>query len=395
MDILDYRKMRVFFDYQAFEFQSIGGVSRSYAELINSLQNESVKCILGVQESNNVYLKSEGLHLKKDIKPLYYSHNHWFEGKKYFKGQRTLTRKVMSLFGHEDDCRQMNREYCVRLLKKGKFDIFEPTFFDSYFLPYLKGKPFVITVHDMIPELFPEYFDRDNSQIINKKILCPLAAHIHVPSENTKRDLIQILNIDSSKITVIPHGAPMLQDQNWTPLFDFPYLLYVGDRFGYKNFVPFLSQCANVIKDFSIKLVCTGKPFNQEEQVLINDLGISEKVVHFFAQENQFPSLYHNAVAFVYPSLYEGFGIPILEAYAQQCPVMLNETSCFPEIAGDAAIYFNLKDGKSDFYEKFEYLYKLSNEERKILIEKGTKRLEMYSWQKSAHQLANVYRKIL
>ena len=74
---------------------------------------------------------------------------------------------------------------------------------------------------------------------------------------------------------------------------------------------------------------------------------------------------------------------------------MVNETSCFPEIAGDAAIYFNLKDGKSDFYEKFEYLYKLSNEERKILIEKGTKRLEMYSWQKSAHQLANVYREIL
>lgn len=89
-------------------------------------------------------------------------------------------------------------------IKKQQFDIFEPTFFDPYFLPYLNGKPFVLTVHDMIPELL----DVDKPQAELKQLLCPLATHIHVPSQNTKDDLIRIMGIPSEKITVIPHGAP-------------------------------------------------------------------------------------------------------------------------------------------------------------------------------------------
>lgn len=385
--------MKVFFDYQAYELQSIGGVSRSYTEMIRSLQSQGINCFLGVKESNNVYLK--GSNIVHKVKPLYYSHNALFEGKKYFKGQRTLTRKAMRLLGHEDDCRQMNREYCVRLLKKGEFDIFEPTFFDSYFLPYLKKKPFVMTVHDMIPELFPQYFPQDDMQIVNKKILCPLAAHIHVPSKQTKNDLIDILNIDSERITVIPHGEPSFLGSSDAPIFDFPYLLYIGSRWSYKNFAPFLVECAKVMKDYDIRLVCTGGDFTDDEQALINQLGIASRVIHFFAEESQFYSLYHNAIAFVYPSLYEGFGIPILEAYASGCPVMLNNTSCFPEIAGDAAVYFEMKDGKSDFYDKFEYLYGLSNEDRADLIDNGKDRLRKYSWNQSANQLAEIYRQLV
>ena len=104
--------------------------------------------------------------------------------------------------------------------------------------------------------------------------------------------------------------------------------------------------------------------------------------------------LYHHAVAFVYPSAYEGFGIPILEAYKAGCPVMLNQTSCFPEIAGDAAVYFKINHEKSDFEEQFETLYHLDANERQRLLSKQRERLERYSWDKSAEQLAGIYRQI-
>ena len=101
--------------------------------------------------------------------------------------------------------------------------------------------------------------------------------------------------------------------------------------------------------------------------------------------------LYHDAVAFIYPSSYEGFGIPILEAYKANCPVMLNRASCFPEIAGDAAIYFNIDDMKSDLAEQLETLYGLNNDERNALLAKQHQRLQRYSWEQAAKALVNIY----
>ena len=101
--------------------------------------------------------------------------------------------------------------------------------------------------------------------------------------------------------------------------------------------------------------------------------------------------LYHYALAFVYPSSYEGFGIPILEAYKADCPVMLNRSSCFPEIAGDAAVYFKMDDVGSDFEEQFETLYHLNSNERNQLLVKQRERLSLYSWEKSAQKLSEVY----
>ena len=388
--------MRVLFDYQAFELQSIGGVSRSYAELISHLRTNNCDCILGLKESDNIYLREKGLASR--IKPLHYKHKRLFKSKKLFAGQRTLTRKVLRWMGDTNDCLQVNKDYCVKLLKKQQFDIFEPTFFDSYFLPYLENKPFVLTVHDMIPELFPQYYAEDDFQVLKKRELCPLADHIHVPSERTKNDLIGILNVDPGKITVIPHGGPMVfpDEQIERRIFDFPYLLYVGDRHWYKNFAPFLCECAKVIHDYKeICLVCTGPVFNDDEKKMIADLHLENNVIHFFADQESFGSLYHNALAFVYPSLYEGFGMPILEAFAFGCPVMLNNASCFPEVGGDAAVYFEMNDIETDFYEKFQWLYAMSSEDKAELIEKGKARLQKFSWDNSARKLMDLYNSLL
>lgn len=381
--------MRILFDHQAFEMQRIGGVSRSYAELISHLRDMGCDCTIGIKESDNVYLREKNLVPK--TKPLHYWHDLLFEGKKLFKGQRTLARKALGLMGHDNDCLQINKEYCIKLLKKQRFDVFEPTFFDSFFLPYLKDKPFVMTVHDMIPELFPEFFPKDDFQIVQKKKLCPLASHIHVPSEKTKEDLVNILPIDPEKVSVIPHGRPEYDDTFlFQPIVDFPYLLFVGERDGYKNFSAFLGECSTVVKRFSeIHIVCTGRDFNEKEKKEIGELGLGEKVIHRFADEFVLRNLYHFAVAFVFPSAYEGFGLPILEAFANDCPVMLNNASCFPEVAGDAAVYFDM-NRKGDMYEKFVALYMsgLNNE----MIQKGRTRLEKYSWNQSAESLKNIYK---
>jgi len=385
--------MNLLFDYQAFEMQCFGGVSRSYAELIFHLKKkEECVCQVAVKESDNIHLKECGL--VKDVKPLYYTHNKWFGGKRKFKGQRTLTRMVFGVMGYHNDGMSYNQDNCIKLLKRQRFDVFEPTFFDPYFLPYLKGKPFVMTVHDMIPELFPQYFRKDDAQILQKRKLCPLASHIHVPSEKTKEDLISILNVSPDKVTVIPHGASKIcpNGQFGERLFDFPYLLYVGDRFGYKNFDLLLGGFAKVVKDYKdVHLVCTGKAFNDAERRLISDLNLGDNIVHFYARQESFGSLYHNAIAFVYPSAYEGFGLPILEAFACGCPVLLNEASCFPEVGGDAAVYFDMDAGMQDFYEKFRYLYFMSAEDRANLIEKGNERLSKYSWDESARKLITIY----
>lgn len=377
--------MKLLFDYQAFEMQRIGGVSRSYAKLISHLRDNGVSYKIGLKESDNTYLKLSGL------KPLHYTHDKYFGGKKKFKGQRTLSRMLMRATGHGDDYLHINQEYCIKLLKRQQFDIFEPTFFDPYFLPYLNGKPFVLTVHDMIPELM----NYDHPQAELKKLLCPLATHIHVPSQNTKDDLIRILGIPSEKITVIPHGGPDTPPKR-EPILNCPYLLYVGARWSYKNFLPFIKDCAHIFSQCpELHVVCTGESFSNKEMKMLSEMGIEEHVISMqHVPEKQLQSLYQHATAFVYPSAYEGFGIPILEAFANGCPVMLNNASCFPEVAGEAAIYFDItKHG--DFADHFLSFYHSEQDVRQALIKRGKDRLQLYSWEKSAQKLTELYQSLV
>lgn len=381
--------MQILFDYQAFEMQRFGGVSHSYAEIIEHLQREGCDCRIGLKESDNGHLQECGL--ANTIKPLHYIHKRLFEGKKWFKGQRTLTRKGMNLLGYHNDGYTLNQDYCIKLLKRQRFDIFEPTFFDPYFLPYLKGKPFVLTVHDMIPELLG-VDERQNRQ---KKLLCPLAAFIHVPSQNTKDDLIRLLKISPEKVLITPHGAPSFPDVKYPSPYDFPYLLYVGARWAYKNFIPFLEECAIVVsKHPEIHVVCTGTPFTKEEEQIIADHGLTQHVVNTYANQTELQALYQNAEAFVYPSAYEGFGLPILEAFVNGCPVVLNNASCFAEVGGEAAVYFDIKQG-GEMANCIDLILKGGHCLRVEMQEKGYKQVGLFSWEETAKSLINAYQQLL
>lgn len=385
--------VKVLYDSQAFDMQTHGGVSRCFTELYVH-RPQDICAEIPIIETNNTYLNNIGY---PNIG--YTFDNFMYNGHDIFKKIcYKITYNFKYGFYSKWDCRpQLNKYETIKLLQKGNFDVFHPTFFDPYFLPYLGRKPFVLTVHDMITELYPQYYPSNEQQLNNKRILIPLASHIIAVSENTKRDIINFFNIPEERISVVYHGVDS------TPYASTPnsnkygkYILYVGERHWYKNFINFVRYVAPIMKHHKeIRVVCTGKPFSHEEEILLDFIGMKERFIQIYVQSNQeFLDLYHNAITFVYPSEYEGFGIPILEAFKADCPVMLNKSSCFPEIAGDAVTYFTMTNEASDFEEQFEKIYNLNTKDKETLLRKQRQQLSKYTWNKSAQQLADVYKRL-
>jgi len=379
--------MKILFDHQTFEIQTHGGVSRCFWELYKHLPKDT-KAEISIKESNNAYLQLPG------IKPLGFEYEN-FIFNHYWVGKRTMFNWFNKLRGY--DYWNLNKNYSIEKLRKGDFDVFHPTYFDDYFLEHLGNKPFVLTIHDMIPEKFPQYFARGDFQILMKRKLAPLASAIVAVSENTKQDILEILKVPEEKIHVIYHGSNNTCPPDNCSKTAFPYILYVGGRSDYKQFKEWLPHLnVFLLQHSEIQVVCTGKPFQNDEIEYMQQLGIQDRFKHIFVKNDQeLYSLYHNATAFVYTSAYEGFGIPIIEAYQAGCPVMLNRASCFPEIAGDAATYFELTNEGSDFAMQMEYLYNLSIVQKNELVKKQNERLAHYSWAKASQQLSDLYQSVI
>lgn len=381
--------MKILYDYQAFYMQKFGGVSNCFVKLIDNLP-DGYEYEIALSECDNIHLKESGLNVKFVNCKLSEEN---FISKKKFKGRDLLFRSYTRILPKHTSLGR-NRLCSIESLKKGDFDIFHPTFFHPYFLPYLQGKPFVLTVHDMIPELF---FGSNDIQRRYKPILCEKASHIITVSEKTKKDLIEILNVPKEKITVVYHGGPNIKYNPEIPkIIGGRYVLYVGERSkSYKCFFPMIKSLTTILRRHKdICIVCTGNPFTKEEISFFKKMGINDRVVYKQATDDEMRSLYTHALCFVYPSIYEGFGIPILEAYANNCPVLLNDTSCFPEIARDAAFYFHLDESGSNLEESMEKVLKMSAKDRLSLLNKQAKRLQYFSWNSSAEKLARIYDKV-
>jgi glycosyltransferase involved in cell wall biosynthesis len=249
----------------------------------------------------------------------------------------------------------------------------------------------------MIYELFPEYF-LESALRENKLKHIKRANHIIAISENTKRDLINIYGIDEEKISVIYHGWNKGNSHVHTKInvLNLPekFLLFVGTREKYKNFYFFLFSLKKVfMRCPNLKLIVTGKMFSHAEQAFIKEMQLENHIIHQKASDDDLQNLYSQAIAFVYPSIYEGFGMPILEAFANNCPVLLSNTSCFFEIAEEAALYFNPKN-ISDISDKI--ISVVNNDSlRSDLIIKGQKRLTKFGWDKAIEQTFQVYSRVI
>lgn len=361
--------MRIIYDYQVFR-EKVSGASRVICEIANILRKSDDVKILAPFSCNLYYKELFGVY-------------HPFLSTHYFKGRD----RIVNYF---------SQKMVFDAIKKNQVDIFHPTWETLYY--YKKadvgvgGKiPLIMTFHDMIPENYYE----NNPRLPGRKILADISTRIVCVSENTKKELLEYYdNIDPDKVSVVYHGISQAIS-NYKPNIWGEYLLYVGTRNNYKNFLFMVEAIAPLLLKYpELKLICTGHPFGKEEISLFTQLKIINQLVNVgFVDDNTLYSLYKHAKTFIFPSLYEGFGIPILEAFVNGCPACLANASCFPEIGGDSAVYFDPRNKESilDVVTKVVENGTFANQLRL----KGAERVKNFTWEKSAKAMRNCYEKAM
>ncbi len=366
--------MKVLFDHQCFAQQQYGGVSRYYYQLIKELNKlPDVEVELSLKYSNNFYINEDKSFEVKKFFP-----NHKF----YFK--RTILDYV-------------NRLSTIPNLKKEDYDIFHPTYYGTYFLKHLNAKPFIVTVYDSIHEKYPEIINSIDRTLEYKKEIISKANLILAISNSTKNDLINIYKIPAEKIEVVYLAASINKNFSLSKeQLSLPekYILFVGNRDFYKNFKNFIQAAAPLLKEQKDLFLISagGGGFSNDEIKYFRSMQIENKVIYKIADDASLATLYSNALAFIFPTLYEGFGIPALEAMNCDCPVIMSNTSSLPEVGGDSAMYFEPNDIE-DIKNKIEKVI-FDKELRKELIEKGKIQRSKFSFEKTARETLEVYEKL-
>jgi glycosyltransferase involved in cell wall biosynthesis len=221
-------------------------------------------------------------------------------------------------------------------------------------------------------------------------------------SENTKKDIIRIYNVPEDKIKVIYHGnslQPTEEKPEDLPELPKRYILFVGARGFYKNFIFFIKSISTLLKDdVNLTVVVAGgyskeNKFSEDEIILFKNLGINKQVFQYSVDDKMLAYLYKNAICFAFPTLYEGFGIPILEAFACSCPAVISNTSSLPEVGGDAVVYFD-PTNTSSILKAIETVLN-DAKLRNILILKGKEQLKKFSWEKTATETLELYSSLL
>ena len=237
---------------------------------------------------------------------------------------------------------------------------------------------------------------KENKRIYPKLKSLKMADHIISISKKTKEDLMKFYNIEENIISVTHLGSnhALLKDNEYELINQQkPHILYVGSREKYKNFEFFLkgySLSSKLKNDLNIVLFGGGKLSNNERK-MIDELKLNNKVFHKEGDDKKLYNLYKSSKVFIFPSIYEGFGLPLVEAMANNCPVICSKNQIFEEIAGDAVEYFD-PTNLENFKEKVEeVVYSNSRiEELKLL---GKKKSNDYNWEKCTSDTLKIYRK--
>lgn len=366
--------MRIAFDWQIFCVQSYGGISRYFVRLAEKLLAERQQARIFAPLHKNRYIDELPSAAVCGL------------GVPRYLPKTTLLITAM------------NGMAARRMIARWRPEVVHETYYARR-PSAQRGTASVVTVYDMIHEKFPEFFPRSDRTAALKLLAVERADHVICISESTRRDLLELSGIDASKASVVHLGfdrmPTAIRPAGAHEPHVRPFILYVGNRQGHKNFHRLLEAVAsstNLRKDFDV-VAFGGGTFSAREVQMINSHGFSESQVR---QESggdaRLGKLYDTAAAFIYPSLYEGFGLPPLEAMAHECPVVSSNTSSMPEIIGDAGEFFDpASPGEiAGAIERVVY----SQERRVDLVARGRRRLHEFTWERCAIETLNIYRKV-
>jgi glycosyltransferase involved in cell wall biosynthesis len=259
----------------------------------------------------------------------------------------------------------------------------------------------ILTVLDMIDEKY--HIQQSNFQklIENRAIMINAADHIIAISENTRKDIIEYFNIDEKKVTTIHLGCSldkdMINQYTNNSRDNITAVLFIGSRKGtHKNFNNYIQAIKLIVNlDENIEFIFGGGgEFTNQEKEAINDLGI-EKYIKYIPihSDNDIIQLYKNATLLVYPSLYEGFGLPLVEAFNCGTPCITAKGSCLEEVGGNAALYFDPLN-PMDIANKVITVIESPNLQNE-LISNGYLRAELFTWENTVRNTFKVYENLL
>lgn len=361
--------MNVLFDQQIFADQKVGGISRYFVELILALDDlPDIEPIMPHAFVLNAYLREQNNRVFRNSHSVR-AWNHIIPGRLI---------------------RGLNRLIASRSIPASNADIYHPTYYRRMAARF-KGRK-VIAVMDMIHEKLPSSFPESDPTAARKAMAVREADAVICPSLTTKRDLMEILHIPETKVHVVPLGVSLTETEPPEYLRQLrPYLLMVGARASYKNFRRLLTVFTNTPELYrNVRLVCFGGgPATKAERSLLANTKTQDAVTFISGNDSMLGAIYANAEALVVPSLYEGFGLPLIEAMHCGCPVVAANTGSLPEVAGDAAVLF---DPQSDM-EMRKALQRVleSTDLRASLARKGKKHASAFTWKRSARLTRDVY----
>jgi glycosyltransferase involved in cell wall biosynthesis len=364
--------MRILYDHQVFSLQDAGGASRYHFELVRNLQQldeVAIEVLMGLNGSVMPFAALQRPHTR-------------------VFGRHTAVRPGPARYA-------INEVFSAIMAPlRGRVDIYHPTLYRA--LPWVGRRRVVVTHHDCIHERFPHLFRNAPTIIESKRKLFARADAVVCVSKSSRDDLHRFYDVAEKKTHVVYHGfSPLPSVPSEGPERMKPYLLYVGSRASYKNFGLLLEAFFRSGLAGSHRLLAVGGgEFTATERQRIAALGLTSSVsVVPKAEDATLARAYRDAALFIYPSLYEGFGFPPLEAMSMGCPVLVSRTSSLPEICGDAAFYFD----PSDVEELSQSLTAVLADERGLALKRtlGAQQVRLYDWTRSALSTFEVYRSVL